>query len=250
MAIKGKSRTKGRPKQPARAPRRAPVAVKPAFAQRRWVQVTAAFVVGAFAMVLLVWVTNGLREDHASSDTQAQASKRRTAAVAWQSEVVNELSKVGTATTQGALPTLFTDMSGALAQMSRSGTAPDGATRTFQKASDGAQAVVTALSNFDLAGAISDHGFNVPQTLAFTDSKDRLVAAIALYKEAADVATQAVGTQDHAQRAALTKIATDLQTNASTDLQQAWETYTESLAAGGIADTGQGPGLGLPGSGG
>ena len=51
MAIKGKRRTKNRPV--TRAPRRAPVAVKPHLFGRRWFQLAAVFVAGILTPELL-----------------------------------------------------------------------------------------------------------------------------------------------------------------------------------------------------
>jgi hypothetical protein len=78
MAIKGKRKPKSKPV--ARAPRRAPVQVAPPWPQRRWVQVTAAFIVGLFVMTLFVWITNGLRQDRADAEAAASASAQADAA--------------------------------------------------------------------------------------------------------------------------------------------------------------------------
>ena len=63
MAIKGKKKPKQR--SAPRPPRHEPVAPPTPFLHRRWVQLTAGFLVGAFAMIVLVWVTNSLRADDA-----------------------------------------------------------------------------------------------------------------------------------------------------------------------------------------
>ena len=63
MAIKGKKRSKQR--SAPRAPRREPVALPTPFLRRRWVQLTAVFLLGILAMVVFVWVTNNLRANEA-----------------------------------------------------------------------------------------------------------------------------------------------------------------------------------------
>lgn len=232
MAIKGKNRTKNRTKHVARAPRREPVVVKPPLFNRRWVQITAAFVVGFFVMMLLVWVTNNLRADRISNDADAAASKRRTAATAWQAEVESETGKIGTAGQQGGPPTVFESMSTALDGMKK-GKPPKDAAVTLKSASDDAAAFVSALTKFDLTTTITNHGLSALQATTFTDSKDRLITSIGLYQRAADVGAQALEATG-SQADALTTIAVGLRDSAQTQLQQAWTDYTEALVAGGI----------------
>ena len=80
MAIKGKGKTKNR--QPARAPRRTPVPVKPPFFARRWVQLVAALLIGMGIVWFLVWVTNGIRasrdSDQAAKIAIPRIAQRRT----------------------------------------------------------------------------------------------------------------------------------------------------------------------------
>jgi ferric-dicitrate binding protein FerR (iron transport regulator) len=94
MAIKGKGKTKGR--QPARAPRRAPVEVKPPFFMRRRVQVVLAFVAGILAMMLAVWITNGLRQQRADDKAATEAAQQRAAGQKWKTQVESEFGKIGT----------------------------------------------------------------------------------------------------------------------------------------------------------
>ncbi len=244
MAIKGKSKAKSRPKQVARAPRREPVTVKPPIPQRRWVQAVAAFIVGLFAMMVLVWVTNGLRQNDADDQAANAAAQRRAAATSWRNEVETVIGKVAVLT-PGVAPTVLDDMSQAMDAL-RKGDVPKDAEATFKTAQEDAQTAVDALSGFDLSAAIADHGLTPIQALAFADSKDRMVAALGLYRQAAAVAEQAAGATGTS-KIALTKIAIDLRDTAVTQFQLAWSRYTEALSAGGIIDQGAGatiPGLG------
>jgi hypothetical protein len=234
MAIKGKNRAKSKPRPAARAPKRDPVVVKPPFFQRRWVQVALACVLGAAATLIVIWVTNGLRQNSADAQAAADAATRRAAATAWQQEVEAQISKVGTPQ-QGRPPLVFPAMNTALDAMKR-GTVPPTAADTFGGAADGAAAAVKALSAFDLAGTIEGQGFDVAQALSFTDSKDRLANALILYQRASEVAVLAAKATG-AQQTTLTKTADDLRNNAATEFQQAWITYGEALAAGGINNT-------------
>jgi hypothetical protein len=117
MAIKGKRKSKQRPAP--RAPRREPVPLPTPFLRRWWVQLTAGFLVGVFATIVLVWVTNNLRADDAEAAADADAAKRRTAAVAYQQAVRGAFGQVGVVE-PGIAPTVFADMNAALRKPVRS----------------------------------------------------------------------------------------------------------------------------------
>lgn len=231
MAIKGKNKAKSKPRPAARAPRREPVVVKPPVFQRRWVQLAGAFLAGILGAMLVVWVTNGLRQDDADAQATDTAASRRAAATAWQRQVETQMSTVGTVQ-QGVPPVMFPAMNAAVDSM-KQGTVPPKAAETFRTASKDAAATVKTLNDFDVAGTIADQGFNAAEAGAFTDSRERLVSALILYQRAADVGALAAEAKG-AQLDALTKTADDLRSNANTEFQQAWNTYGEALAAGGI----------------
>ena len=77
MAIKGKKRSKQR--SAPRAPRREPVAPPTPFLRRRWVQLTAVFLLGILGMVVFVWVTNNLRATEAEERSAESVAALRTA---------------------------------------------------------------------------------------------------------------------------------------------------------------------------
>jgi hypothetical protein len=232
MAIKGKNRAKNKPKQVSRAPRREPVVVKPPLFQRRWIQLVAAFVVGLFAMTMVIWVTNGLRQNKADAAAAAAASKRRIAATAWQAQVESQMGKIGTPGQQGGPPTVFDALSQALDGL-KSGKVPSDAAATFKSASADAKGVVDSLNQFDLSGTISDQGLSPSEATSFADSKDRLATTLQLYQRAAEVGAEAVDATG-AQRKTLAAIAIDLRDSAQAELQQAWINYTAALVSGGI----------------
>jgi hypothetical protein len=237
MAIKGKSRTKSRPKQVARAPRHEPVVVKPPVLARRWVQVTAAMLVGAFAIMVAVWATNGLRQDKANKDAAAAASTARTgklaAGQAWQGSVTGVMSQLGTPNPTLS-PVLFTAMNATIDTMKKKDTVPKGAAKVFQSALTDAKKAVSDLTNFDLTTTIQGKGFNVGEAEYFTDSKDRLTAAIGAYQRAAETALLAARAPA-AERKALTVIADELRSDANAQFQTGWTTYESAMGAAGIA---------------
>ena len=192
MAIKGKRKPKSKPA--ARAPKRAPVQVAPPWPQRRWVQVTAAFLVGLLAMSLFVWITNGLRQNQAEADAAASASAQADAAAtklkaatAWQTAAEGAFALVGTPN-QGLPPTIFADLSAAIDTMTSKGTPPADAEQTFADAQANAKKALDQLTAFDLVGTIRNQGFDELQAASFTNSKERMIEGLQLYRQAAEVA--------------------------------------------------------------
>src|SRR5947207_203697 len=94
MAIKGKTRSKGKPRSGARAPRPTPVVVKPPFFMRRNVQVSLAFIAGIGVMVAFIWATDGIRQERHRREVAAQGATARQAVAQWQGSVTAALSSV------------------------------------------------------------------------------------------------------------------------------------------------------------
>jgi hypothetical protein len=255
MAIKGKRKPKSKSKPVARAPRRAPVEIKTPWPQRRWVQVTAAFVVGLFAMALVVWVTNGLRQNRAEADAAASASaeakaagKKLAAATAWQTAADGAIAQAGTVN-QGLPPTIFVDMSTAIDAMAKKGTVPAGAEQAFADAQSNAKKAIDAIDGFDLTGTIRDQGFDEVQATTFTSSKERMLEGLQLYRRAAQAAALAARSTDPAQVEDLSKLAADLRDSAALVFNAGWQEYQSALRAGGVPNIPPGPIPGLPGGG-
>ena len=237
MAIKGKGKTKGR--QPARAPRRELVEVKPPFFMRRRVQVAIAFVAGLLLFMFWVWVTNGIRQDRAEKQTQAEASKQRQAALSWQSTVEGAIGKIGTINPGGA-PTILPDVATTIAGLQK-GKVPADAVKTLKRAQDDAQRVIDTIKKVPLADQIRDKGFTAGEVNYFLNSQTRLVEALDLYIRAASVATLAVDATGDA-RTSLADEAAKIQATADQILQEGWSDYQQALYAGGIAQTPLGAG--------
>lgn len=246
MAIKGKSRTKSKPRPVARAPRHEPVVVKPPLLVRRWVQVTAALVVGAFAAVVVVWATNGLRKDShdkaAASAAQSTGATKRAAGLAWQSTVEGAMNQIGTLNAP-LPPDLFKTMNHDIDVMKKQGTAPGDALKVFAAAVTSAKKAIGDLTNFDLTSTISGKGFDVGGAEYFTESKDRLNSAIKTYQRAAEAAIRAVHATG-AEHTNLTTLADNLRSDANTEFQTAWGIYQSAIGAAGIATTPTGAGSG------
>jgi hypothetical protein len=231
MAIKGKRKSK--PRSAPRAPRREPVALPTPFLRRWWVQLTAGFLVGVFAMVVLVWVTNSLRADDAEAEADADAAKRRAAAVAYQQAVRGAFSRVGVVEA-GVAPTIFADMNEALAATAK-GNPPSDAEAIFRQAADDATKAGKELAAFDVAGAVGDQGFDAVAVSSFTGSARTLARVLDGYGRAAEVAASAAAVGGEQGRQ-LAQVAVDLRDAAQADLQEGWTEYLQALRAGGLPE--------------
>jgi hypothetical protein len=245
MAIKGKSKTRSRRPAP-RAPRREPVQVRPPFFLRRQVQVIGSFVLGILVMMLLVWVTNGLRDQRRQDDADQAAANRRRVTIQWQQTVEGELGKLGTIS-PGAAPTLFTDLSTAIQGLA-DGKVPAKVGATTSTAADQATSAADTLGAVDLATKISGHGFNVTQTNYLLNSQGKMVDALTLFAHAARVASRAASQTGPEAITALGKQAAGLQTLAQQILTDGWSDYQQALFDAGLSQTPQAPPTGPAGS--
>lgn len=239
MAIKGKNRTKSKPKQVARAPRHEPVIIKPPLAMRRWVQVTAGALAGALVVMAVVWVTNNLRQEKAEKAAAAAAhtaaANKLTAGQAWQGAVTGAISRVGTVD-PSLTPEIFKSMNAAIDQMVKNNTVPGPAVKIFEAGASSAKKSVKSLSEFDLTGTIKDQGFDVAEAEYFTGSRDRLIASLTTYQRAAEAALLAANATPE-QRKELAAQADNLRSDANTQFQTAWAVYQSAIGAAGIAPT-------------
>jgi hypothetical protein len=222
MSIKGKGRTKPRPT--ARAPRREPVPVKPPFFVRRWVQVVGAFVLGISAMMFLVWVTNGLREqsraERARRKEAAELVSTRRVVEAWSGLVGTEVGKLGGQVTDPTVPpTLLTAASAAIDGVA-AGDEVHGAAGAFAEAEAELQKAIATLDGYALVDQIRDKGFDVTQTNYLLNSKTKFVEALRIYRHAVGVAASAPGAQVGKIAAGLRDRAVSLFAGGWGDLQQ------------------------------
>jgi hypothetical protein len=247
VAIKGKKRSRQR--SAPRAPRREPVALPTPFLRRWWVQLTAGFLVGVFAMVVLVWVTNSIRADDAEAANDADAATRLAAATAYQQAVRAAFGQLGVVD-PGVTPTIFTEFDAALDALVQ-GEPPADADETFQQAARDAREAQRQLASFDVAGTIADQGFDVVAATSFTSSAQTLGQALDDYRRAAAVAGSVVAVGGHeGQR--LAEVAVELRDAARTSLADGWTEYLQALRAGGVAEAPTTGGIvpELPGGGG
>jgi hypothetical protein len=237
VAIKGKGKTKNRP--PARAPRRAPVEVPTPFAQRRWVQFTAALLIGAGIVWFLIWLTNGIRQGNADEQEAAAQVERRRAVQGWKELVEAEIAKVGALGAAGAPPSVAVELGPAIEALADGGQD----VAAVEDLAERLAASADQLGGFELGPAIRGKGFDVGEANALTNSQARLIAAFRAYASAARL-TVAAAAVPSADREAVLDEARVLSDLAGSTLQDAWNEFRIGLEAAGLspADAGAGPG--------
>jgi len=244
MAIKSKGKTKARPA--SKGPRHGPVPVPKPFAQRRWVQLTALFIAGVLGMMVFVWATNGLRRERANSKATTDLASRQQALSQWKAILEPQVTAVGKL--NGDIPpTVATDVTAALTALVSGKTTTTKAAALDSSARELARAAA-AIDKFDLAGTITEKGFDVAAAGALTASKVEIVEALHLYQEAAGLAALAVNSPKplKTQLADHGKAISDA---AATLLQSGWIKYASTLKLSQLSAGGS-PGVGTGLSGG
>jgi hypothetical protein len=230
MAIKGKGRTRAR--QPVRSPRREPVPVPVPFVQRRWVQLTAAFVAGLLIFMGGVWLTNGLRDQDAAEEATRQELVRRRAGTAWQALVQEEVGALGTVTIE-APPAILPQVGATLGALAEAGRIPEDAVSTLRAAAADARRVHDAVEAYALSGEVSGKGFRPEQVLRYLSARDELLTALSLYEEAARLG-MAAARLDSEDRARVAAQAQALVAMAEAALARFQTHQIEALSAAGI----------------
>jgi hypothetical protein len=192
-------------------------------------------------MILLIWVTNGLRQQHARSKARSAASQQRAATLQWQREVEATLGKLGTLAQGPAPPTILSSIAAMIGGMER-GTVPKGAVATLTTATSDASTAIAGLAKFALRDTVANKGFDVGQVDDFLNSQTRFQDALQLYQRAAAIAVLAAQAKG-AQIAALATQAAGVKGSADKLLGEGWTDYQNALSDGGLVQT---P-LGAPG---
>ena len=244
MAIKGKGKTRSRP--PTRAPRRAPVEVPTPFAQRRWVQLIAALLIGAGIVWFLIWLTNGIRQGAADDREAAAAVERRRAVQGWKELVETEIPKVGALGSAGAPPTVAAELIPTIESLDQG----DGDAEAIEGLDERLAAGATTLQDYDLSGAIRNKGFEVGEASALLDSQAGIASALRSYAVAARLTVTAAGLPER-DRTAILDEARAVAEDAAATVQGGWNDYLLGLGAAGLTPSDGGAGLGAgidPGS--
>jgi hypothetical protein len=229
MAIKGKGKTK--PKQPARAPRRAPVPVKPPFAQRGWVRALAAFLAGVTALAVVWWAWENLDKQHNTKDEAAKQALQRDALSAWgKGNLEPTLSTVGQLQGGGA-PQIATSVGPAIDAITK-GDDPGVKAGDMTSLADALDTAAGKLDKFKLAEAITDHGFDKAQTDVITTVQSEIAEGLRSYAVAARLTARAI--EDPAAAEDLAAAAKEAFDTGQALVQRGWNSYTNVTAAAGV----------------
>ena len=242
MAIKGKGKTKT--KQAARAPRRAPVAVKKPLAQRGWVRAFAAFLAGVLVLAVTWWAYEGIdKQRNASAAASAQAQKL-SAVEAWKGNLEPTLQTVGTIS-GGASPQIATDVGTALTALAQGKDAGVKPAQLVSEA-DNLDKAAKTLAGFKLADTIANHGFDEMETDLITTIQPEIVAGLRSLAVAARMTALAI--QDPSKADTLIPAAQKASSTGQDLLSRAWASYTNITQLAGIPPQLQQPlgGGGLP----
>ncbi len=230
MAIRGKGKTKS--KTVARPPRRDPVPSPVPFAQRRWVAVTAAFLLGLGVYLFAIWLTNGLRSSDEQERAAAELTQQQLALQSWQAEVESQIGTLGTLRDPSP-PDVGTSLRAALKDLKRgtetSVTVPD--LSTTAEAFEGA---ASDLEGYDLSGEITGEGFGAAEADSILTSRLEYIESFRAFRTATLLVTLAIGTDDKDLRATLVERATESLATADALLGDAHRKFRLSLATVGI----------------
>jgi len=243
MAIKSKGKTKQR--SVARGPRREPVPVPKPFAQRRWVQLVSMVIVGVLVTLFVFWAWHGWRTYRANDRAAHELSTRQAALSQWKAILESQISNVGQLQSN-VPPIIASDITAAVQALTAKKTVATKAA-DLTSSSKALANVAKQVDNFDLAGTITEQGFDLGASTALTSSKSELVAGLQLYADAGNLAVLAMNAQG-SERAKLASQAQSLVQSASTLIEAGWNGYASTLSANGLAPGGQPP-AGLGGSG-
>lgn len=242
MAIKGKGRTKGRPT--ARAPRREPVPVPVPFFRKRRVQVALAFIVGLGVATMVVWVTNGLREDRRAEDEASDLAAQKTALETWRAKVDVQLGSVGVLQYPNP-PLVAEQLATVLGQLVR-GEETTVTVEQLQQDADALDAAAKELEGFDLSQLIRDaDAFEVTQTEWLLLSRSEMAKALDAYRQATLMAIDAMDAEPD-QSAGLATAAKGVADIGTDLLQSAWRYHLNALRSSGISVGVPGQEAGLP----
>lgn len=228
MAIKGKGKT--RPKQAPRGPRRAPVPVKPPFAQRGWVKAFAAFAAGLVVMAVAWWAWENLDQQRNAKDLATSQTLQRDALSTWaKGNLEPTLSSVGQLQ-GGGTPQIATNVGTALAALTK-GDDPGATAADMTTLAAKLDKAAAALDKFKVAERIADHGFDVAQVDIITTVQAEVASSLRSYAVAARLTARAIEDPKDRDLASAAKEAYDTGLNL---LQRGWNSYTNIAAQAGV----------------
>jgi hypothetical protein len=229
MAIKGKTKTKGKRPQ-ARAPRREPVPIpKPVYA-RRWIQVTAAFLLGVGVLLFAAWVRGNLRNDRARDKAAQDLATQRQVVQEWKGVVERQIGTVGqiqTGTPQP--PVVASAVTSALTTLAN-GQDRGVTAKTLSQTRTALKGAAHQIETYALSEAVAGKGFGGGPAEFLLTSQTDLASALHAYEDAARLAMLALAA-DTDLRKDIAAAAQDVATRAAGLLQTGWNQYQNALGS-------------------
>lgn len=233
MAIKSKNKGRARGKKPARAPRHEPVPVKPPFARRTWVRLTAAFIAGVFLLSMCWWVWENLDKDRnqkAAASTQAQQQE---AIAVWRGALEPVMSQLSPSQT-GLGPQVAPSLAPAIAAIAK-GQDPKVSASDMTAIATELDGAADTLEKFEVGDKIADHGFDRGQVDSITSAHAEIIAGLRSLAVAARLAALAIKTPAlHKELAAEAQEASD---TGQELIARGWTKYTNALVGAGMQPT-------------
>jgi hypothetical protein len=229
MAIKGKTKTRSKRPQ-ARAPRREPVPIPQPVYARRWVQVTAAFLLGIGVLLFAAWVRGNLRADRASDRAAQELATQRQVVQGWKGVVEGQIGTVGQIQTGTPEPPIVasavTSALSTLAQGKDTGVKAE----TLRQARTALKKAADQIEGYALSEAVAGKGFGGGPAEFLLTSQTDLASALHVYEDAARLAMLALGAESDA-RKDLASAAQDVASRAAGLLQTGWNQYQNALGS-------------------
>ncbi len=224
MAIKGKGKTK--PKQVTRGPKPTYVQVKPSLLMRKWVHVTAAFLVGIGAVLFTFWVVDSLRSSNREADLRSVRARERAAMSEVKARTDAALQPVGQAQPPSGF-SYFPDLTKALDDFGKGKIGPGLLAKTAASAGGAAQGAQKTIEAIDATKILGGKGF--PQLLiAYSlSAKARMSQALQLTQRAAEVVERAAKTPG-GERRQLLVTAKGIQETASAVFADGYDDYVQA----------------------
>jgi hypothetical protein len=253
MAIKGKTKTRSGGRPPARAPRFAPVPVRPPFFARTRVKIAVGFLAGIALSAFAVWIWVGLRNEHRHNAATATLAKEKSVVSSYQGTVDGVVSQVGTAS--GPTVSLFSQIGQPLSDLAN-GKLDSNLVSTVRSALKTDTSALNTIGGVNVSSEFGNKGFSVVTINYAFNSQSKMKDALALYQKVFDLMLRASSAQGKA-ITALAKDAQDIQTTANSLFNDGYADYSNLKTAVGINSVPQGlgpggsgfPGGGLPGGG-
>lgn len=189
MAIKGKGKTKSR--QVARAPKPGYTPVRPLFFQRRWVQVTAAFLLGLGVVLFIAWIRAGLSNQTEDRERRERETVARSAMTEFKAAVEPALAQVGQQTPPIGFDA-FPNLGPAIEGLGEGKIDEREVEATASSVEETASTGATMLEKLEPSEIVGGKGLGARLVSSAIDARNGMLQALRLYERSAILLARAV----------------------------------------------------------